>query len=204
MIYRSLAFGLTHPKLHRRRKRSKVEPPCLTSKERIGYPELELVANMECKKVDEMLKKAISQIDQAVEKNSETNDQKKSLSWLSNPSLSFDTILAQHVTEELAEARRTAISVNDFVISTYFDGPKLKRKAAEALGYYELSDSSTKTSKQDGLECSENLPWLAGPDLQEQEMKDVILSLSEDTAIIQHTACAVRSIARRLARRRIR
>ena len=202
VIYRALAFSLTHPKLHRRRKKAKVPLSGPVYKERIGYPELELVANLESKKVDDVLQKVLSRVEKAADGISETQEQ-TTFSHLTT----IDKLLAECVVEELVQAQTAALSVKDFVSANYFEGPKLKRKAVEALSFSLDEDESAIAmgATEDGFLCLESLPQPVVQDPQDhKKMKELILSVSEDTAIIQHTASAIRSIARRLAHRRVR
>jgi hypothetical protein len=197
VVHRALAFSLTHPKVHRRRKKAKVPPLYPTSKERIGYPELELLVDMEVRNVEEIMKKALAQVDEAATANIETNGHEQ---------LTVDKTLAVGVVQELAKARKSAVAVREYVSAKYFEGPKLKREAVESLGFSvgagtEKSDAPPEEAELNGLRCKESLPEPKAM-VQDQRMKDLILSAAEDTAIIQDTAAAIRGLARRIARRR--
>jgi hypothetical protein len=200
VVHRALAFSLTHPKLHRRRKKAKVPPLYPTSKERIGYPELELLVNMEVQNVEGILKKTLAQVEEAATAKIE--------SYGHEQLFPVDKTLAVGVVQELTKARNSAASVREYVTATYFEGLMLKREAVESLGFFAGASSenpyaSSEESELNGLGCKESLPE-PKTIVQDQRMKDLILSAAEDTAIIQDTAAAIRGLARRIARRRVR
>jgi hypothetical protein len=199
VVHRALAFSLTHPKVHRRRKKAKVPPLYPTSKERIGYPELELLVNMEVQNVEGILKKTLAQVQEAATANIESNGHEQ---------FPVDKTLAVGVVQELTKARNSAASVRKYVSATYFEGLMLKREAVEPLGFFvgatsEHPYAASEESELNGLGCKESLPE-PKTIVQDQRMKDLILSAAEDTAIIQDTAAAIRGLARRIARRRVR